>query len=258
MNAERVESLFDGVQEAFISEIRNLKYVLVKEFDASEKLKELNEKSELKKRQLAEENESYKIKEKQLKNDMTIARSLIEDKDKLIKVLDPTGVGQRLIHSFNAEEIEKLKERTAELKSKEKDLLETISKLESEKTEQVTTIDKLRNEVSTLKDRQAIDKDCMEKMNKKIDNYEAKDKTQLKSIDELKSQATILQSQLNEYAQKVVPKFEAEISLLKEENRKLKADQSAKKKNSNDENNGSKRKAVSPEGNKKRLKASER
>ena len=59
MNAERVESLFDGVQEAFISEIRNLKYVLVKEFDASEKLKELYEKSELKKRQLAEENDVY-------------------------------------------------------------------------------------------------------------------------------------------------------------------------------------------------------
>ena len=58
MNVERVENMFVGVQEAFISETRNLKSILVKELDASEKLKELYEKSELKKRQLVEENEN--------------------------------------------------------------------------------------------------------------------------------------------------------------------------------------------------------
>ena len=45
MNVERVESMFEGVQEAFISEIRNLKDKLIKEFDATEKLKEINEKN---------------------------------------------------------------------------------------------------------------------------------------------------------------------------------------------------------------------
>ena len=45
MNVERVESMFEGVQEAFISEIRNLKDKLIKEFDATEKLKEINEKT---------------------------------------------------------------------------------------------------------------------------------------------------------------------------------------------------------------------
>ena len=71
--------MFDGVQEAFISEIRNLKNKLVKEFDASEKLKEIYQKSELKRRQLAEENEIFRVNEAELKNDLTIARNLIED-----------------------------------------------------------------------------------------------------------------------------------------------------------------------------------
>ena len=157
MNVEKVEKMFDGVQEAFISEMRNLKNKLVKEFDASEKLKEIYQKSELKRRQLAEENENFRVKEAELKNDLTIARNLIEDKDKLIKVLDPTGVGQRLIRSINAEEIDKLNRRIAELESNEKDLLETNKKLESEKIEQVKTIDELRNEVLTLKGRQACE-----------------------------------------------------------------------------------------------------
>ena len=79
MNVEKVETMFDGVQEAFISEIRNLKNKLVKEFDASEKLKEIYQKSELKRRQLAEENEIFRVNEAELKNDLTIARNLIED-----------------------------------------------------------------------------------------------------------------------------------------------------------------------------------
>ena len=94
MNVERVENMFDGVQEAFISEMRNLKNELVKEFDASEKLKELNQKSELERRQLTEENEKYKIKENKLENDLTIARRTIEEKDKMIKVLENKWFGE--------------------------------------------------------------------------------------------------------------------------------------------------------------------
>ena len=63
--------------------MRNLKNKLVKEFDASQKLKELNKKEEMERRQLVEENENLKVKEKQLKNDWATAQSLVEDKDRL-------------------------------------------------------------------------------------------------------------------------------------------------------------------------------
>ena len=152
MNVERVESMFGGVQEAFISETRKLKNELVKEFDVSEKLKEINQKNELKIGQLDEQNQK-------LKKDLVIAQSLIEDKQKLIKALDPAGVGQRIIRSLNAEEIENLKKNIDELESKENDLLEINTKLESDKAEHVKTIEELRKEVLAQKDRQASEID---------------------------------------------------------------------------------------------------
>ena len=217
MNVERVENMFDGVQEAFISEMRNLKNELVKEFDASEKLKELNQKSEVERRQLTEENEKYKIKEKKLENDLTIARSTIEEKDKLIKVLDPTGVGQRLIHNFHAEEIDKMKKRINDLESREKDLLENNTKLES------------------------------------------RNKTQEEKIAKLETEKAHSQNQQKEYSQKIVPNLEAEVSLLKEEHKKLKDTQSKTKNKLNDSNNNrSKRKTSSARECQKRTKISER
>ena len=187
MNAERVENMFDGVREVFISEMRKLKNRLVDEFDASEKLKDLNQKCELKRLALDEENQNYKVKEKQLKNDLAILKSQVEDKEKLIKVLDPTGVGQRLIRSFNVEEIEKLNKRIAELKSKEKGLLETNTKLEAEKAENMKTIDELRREVLDKNDRQVNEKDLISTSNEKIVNLESKIKKQLETIDKLES-----------------------------------------------------------------------
>ena len=125
-----------------------LKNELVKEFDVSEKLKEINQKNELKIGQLDEQNQK-------LKKDLVIAQSLVEDKEKLIKALDPAGVGQRIIRSLNAEEIENLKKKIDELESKENDLLEINTKLESDKAEHVKTIEELRKEVLAQKDRQA-------------------------------------------------------------------------------------------------------
>ena len=144
--------MFDGVQEALISETRKLKNELVKEFDVSEKLKEINQKNELKIGQLDEQNQK-------LKKDLVIAQSLVEDKEKLIKALDPAGVGQRIIRSLNAEEIENLKKKIDELESKENDLLEINTKLESDKAEHVKTIEELRKEVLAQKDRQASEID---------------------------------------------------------------------------------------------------
>ena len=63
--------------------MRNLKNKLAKEFDASEKLKELNRKGELKRRQLDKENKNLKTKEKQLKEELATERSLVEDRDRL-------------------------------------------------------------------------------------------------------------------------------------------------------------------------------
>ena len=151
MNAEKVETMFDGIQKAFTSEIENLKNNLVKEFDASEKLKEVNQEGELNRRKLVDENENLKSREKDLHSELAIAKKEIEDKEKLIKVLDPKGVGQRLIHCFTDEKTEKLSKRIAELESKEKDSLETIKKLELERAEQVKTIHELRTYVSALK-----------------------------------------------------------------------------------------------------------
>ena len=259
MNVERVENMFDGVQEAFIVEMRKLKNELVKEFDASEKLEEINQKNELKRRQLEEENYNYEVKEKQLKNDLAIAQSLVEEKEKLIKALDPAGVGQRIIRSLNAEEIENLKKRIADLESKEKGLLETNTKLEAEKAGHVKTIDNLRKEVSAQKDRQATGVDCINELKEKIGYLESKDITQLETIDKLKSENADLQNQREEYAKERVTNLEAEMSLLKKENKKLKAAQSAKNNKSND-NSGrvSKRKAASAKTSQKRIKTRER
>ena len=306
MSVERVENMFNkhmfSAQKAFISEMRKLKDKLIEEFDASEKLEEIKQKSESKIRELEEGNQNYEIREKQLKSDLAIARSLVEDKEKLIKVLDPTGVGQRLICSFNVEEVGKLNKRIAELESKEKDLLETNTKLESEKAEQVKTIDELRKEVLAQKDRQETGMDRINELKEKIDYLESKeitqmetiyelesentdlkdrqetgmdriskmdrikklkrtidclqlrDKTQLETIDELESENADLQN-----AQERVTSLEVEMSLLKEENKKLKAAQSAKTNKSNDKNsNGSKRKAASAKTSQKRIKTKER
>ena len=252
MNVERVENMFDGVQEALISETRKLKKELVKEFDVIEKLKEINQKNELKIGQLDEQNQK-------LKKDLVIAQRLVEDKEKLIKALDPAGVGQRIIRSLNAEEIENLKKRIADLESKEKGLLETNTKLEAEKAGHVKTIDNLRKEVSAQKDRQATGVDCINELKEKIDYLESKDKTQLETIDKLESENTDLQNQREEYAQERITSLEAEMSLLKEENKRLKAAQSAKNNKSND-NSGhvSKRKAASAKTSQKRIKISER
>ena len=294
--------MFDGVQEAFIVEMRKLKNELVKEFDASEKLEEINQKNELKRRQLEEENYNYEVKEKQLKNDLAIAQSLVEEKEKLIKALDPAGVGQRIIRSLNAEEIENLKKRIDELESKEKGLLEANTKLESEKAEHVKAIEELRKEVLAQKDRQETGMDRINELKEKIDYLESeeitqletiyeletentylkdrqetgmdrinkmdrikklkrtidclqlRDKTQLETIDELESENADLQN-----AQERVTSLEVEMSLLKEENKKLKAAQSAKNNKSND-NSGhvSKRKAASAKPSQKRIKTRER
>ena len=207
--------MFDGVQEAFIVEMRKLKIELVKEFDASEKLEEINQKNELKRRQLEEENYNYEVTEKQLKKDLAIAQSLVEDKEKLIKALDPTGVCQRLIRSLNAEEIENLKKKIAELECKEKDSLETITKLESEKAEHVKTIDELRKEMLAQKDRQTTEVDCINQLKEKVDYLESKDKTQLETIGKLELENADLHNQSEPYVQEKITSLEAEISLLK-------------------------------------------
>ena len=75
----------------------------------------------------------------------------------------------------------------------------------------------------------------------------------METIDELESENADLQN-----AQERVTNLEAEIFLLKQENKKLKAAQSANKNKSSDNSNGSKRKAVSLKASQKRIKTRER